>query len=256
MQQFRGQRDQKVAKSSREVFRTPLPASRGSTSCQTVQPDTTVCRVNFKTCDWNKETSSFNVYISKCLQQFEAQTNISQLSTQSSAGAADWLVHIQDVFTFKWIRYFVEIFIIIYFLYIFLPLLPKWFYDLFRIVVFFNFETSSFTRMPPVFVVEGAESNVHDCVRLVLSKIWSFFLYYISEHVVCVRACAWTYCFHSKLCWDENIACGRRRPPAVWPIATLLCLHGNNSSSASVLPLWGRSFLTAQSHFLFFQIQC
>lgn len=48
--------------------------------------------------------------------------------------------------------------------------------------------------MPPVFVVEGAESNVHDCVRLVLSKIWSFFLYYISEHVVCVRACV---CVHT-----------------------------------------------------------
>lgn len=85
-----------------------------------------------------------------------------------------------------------------------------------------------------------------------------FCFYYISEHVVCACACVCTCCFHTKLCWDENNACGWWRPPPVWPIAMLLCLHGNNCSSMSLLSVWGRCISTANRLFLFlfFQNQC
>lgn len=239
MQQSQGQRDQKL-----EVFRAPhpvtgpLPVRLSSRRQQLVKSTSKLVT----------ETKRLQVSLSVFLNVYSSlkhrQTSASLAHGGQQAEVADWLVHSQAIITLS--SESDTLFIIIYFC-IFSFFFQNDFVIYLKFLGFRIFKPGC--RL--YFVARGRSQTCMTVWDLFCSKL-VFFLYYISEHVVCLRACI--YCFHLKLCWDENIACGRQRPPAVWPIATLLCLHGDDSSSASLLPVWGRSFLTAQSHFLFFQM--
>lgn len=68
-QQFRGHCDQRIAKSSCNVYPAPLPVSRRSTSCQTVQPEMTVGRVKFKTETKRLDVLSFVGWLAAAAQR-------------------------------------------------------------------------------------------------------------------------------------------------------------------------------------------